>query len=83
MRCSKCQREWKLSGGDGTIGQAEPGQFMIVTVILAFIAGVLVIKFQSWGAAAMDLIALCYSPGRVRVPGQGRRLPGVGVSRVR
>ena len=57
MRCSKCSKEWKLSGCDGPIGNAAPGHFLIVTTILAFIAAVLGLVFNSWGALPIGVIA--------------------------
>ena len=60
MRCSECKSEWKLSGADGPIGQAAPGHFMIVVLILAFLAGVLALQFQSWGGAAFGVVAVFF-----------------------
>ncbi|MGB1126078.1 MAG: hypothetical protein ACPG4Q_12800 [Phycisphaeraceae bacterium] len=58
MRCKACSTTWKLSGGDGPIGKAAPGHFMIVVVILAILALVLGLWLKSVGGIAIGLITL-------------------------
>lgn len=58
MRCKKCSTTWKLSGGDGPIGNAAPGHFVIVASILAAIALVLAIWLKSAGSIAVGIITL-------------------------
>ncbi|MEO0475921.1 MAG: hypothetical protein AAF085_08140 [Planctomycetota bacterium] len=58
MRCTKCSTTWKLSGGDGPIGKAAPGHFMIIVVILAAIALFLGLYLKSIGGIAIGVITL-------------------------
>lgn len=58
MRCKQCSTTWKLSGSDGPIGKAAPGHFLIVAAILAVIALVLGLWFQSLGGIAIGILSL-------------------------
>ncbi|MEM9345059.1 MAG: hypothetical protein AAGB26_00450 [Planctomycetota bacterium] len=58
MRCKQCSATWKLSGGDGPIGKAAPGHFLIAIVILSGISIFLGFYFKSIGALPIGIIAL-------------------------
>lgn len=58
MKCNQCSATWKLSGGDGPIGKAAPGHFLIVVIILAAVALVLGVVFKSLGGVAIGILSL-------------------------
>lgn len=56
MKCKHCSTTWKLSGGDGPLGKAAPGHFLIVVAILGTISLVLAIGFRSIGALPIGIL---------------------------
>jgi hypothetical protein len=58
MRCKRCATTWKLSGGDGPIGKAAPGHFLIVVGLLTGIALFLGLVLKSIGALPIAAVAL-------------------------
>jgi len=58
MRCSKCSATWKLSGGDGPLGKAAPGHFLIVVGILTAITLILGLGLRSVGGVAFAVVTL-------------------------